>query len=171
MMNIKPSYKIGYFGLVPLVGFFVGIWFFLIGIFKYKDKKFTLIGLCCMGFTVLVYLSLFYFGFKSNSAKKEWAKFSQIHLNTLVKNIEFYRIENGCYPDSLQQLLGNDIMVPIADPLRSIEGKKNVEFVYRKVGNKYILFSFGIDGKENTEDDIFPQIKKKNDKVGWIKGE
>ncbi len=51
------------------------------------------------------------------------------------------------------------------------EGKKNVEFVYRKVGNKYILFSFGIDGKENTEDDIFPQIKKKNDKVGWIKGE
>ena len=35
----KPPYLIGILGLIPLVGFFVGIVLIILGITKYKNKK------------------------------------------------------------------------------------------------------------------------------------
>lgn len=40
-----PPYKLGYLGLFPFVGFFIGIGLTLYGIFRYKDRKLTAIGI------------------------------------------------------------------------------------------------------------------------------
>ncbi len=55
----KPPYLLGVLGLIPLVGFFVGVALILYGIFKYRDKKLIIIGGSCMLFTVAVYSTLF----------------------------------------------------------------------------------------------------------------
>ena len=161
-----PPYKLGYLGIIPLVGFFIGIGLTLYGIFRYKDRKLTLIGISCMLFTILVYSSLFYFSNYSDFAKKGSEKIAQIELNSLVKDIEYYKLQKGSYPDNLKQLQSQNKMVSISDPTQSRIGKDY--FNYKKLGEKYILFSYGSDRIKNTVDDIFPQIENLKN-VGWIR--
>lgn len=151
----EPPYGLGFLGLIPLVGFFVGIGLTFYGIIKYKDKKLIVIGIACMIFTVILYSTLFYVGFKSDFGKKGWECHAQMELNTLVKHIEFYKLENGQYPDSLQQLERNDEFVFIWDPTQSAKTNYN----YKNLDDKYLLFSSGTDGIPNTDDDIFPNVK------------
>jgi len=167
----KPPYLLGLLGLMPLVGFFVGLGLLLYGIIKYKDRKLILIGIFCMLFTVIAYASLFYFGFKSDRGKKEWAHLSQLQINALIKDIEYFRIENGHYPDSLQQLLNEEELVAITDPLRSIEHNEKTQFNYKNLGNKYLLYSSGIDGIANTQDDLYPKVDTSNKIIGWTQSE
>jgi hypothetical protein len=54
----------------------------------------------------------------------------------------------------------------INDPLQSSTfKKKTVQFNYRKFGDKYLLFSSGIDEVPNTKDDIFPVISLNDSSV------
>jgi len=164
----KPPYLLGLLGFIPLVGFFVGIGLVLYSFIKYKDRKLTIIGLACILFSVLVYSSLFYLGFKSESGKKGWAKHSKIILNSLIKHVEYYKLENGVYPESLIQLKSKNDPVSIEDPTQSINNRKNVYFNYNNLGQKYQLFSSGLDGIPNTKDDIYPDVIL-NSKTGWVK--
>ncbi|MGK4568128.1 hypothetical protein [Flavobacterium sp. 3HN19-14] len=166
--NSKPPYLLGLLGIIPLVGFFVGAGLTLYGLIKYKDKKLVIIGIACMLFTVFVYSTLYYVGFVSDSGKKEWEKLSQMELNGLIKNIEYYKIENGKYPDSLKELLKKNEFVSIVDVTQPIKNKERGYYNYKKKGENYLLFSSGTDGIPNTKDDIFPQIKNLKN-VGWIK--
>jgi hypothetical protein len=78
-------------------------------------------------------------------------------LNGLVKELEFYKLKNGSYPDSLEQLPKNQDIFSIYDPLLSRRpGTKDTKYNYRKTGDTYILFSSGIDRIPHTEDDIYP---------------
>jgi len=169
----KPLYELGFLGLIPIVGFFVGFGLTLCGIVKYKDKKLIIIGIACMVvpiiFTAIVFSTLFYAGFKSDSGKNLWGQHAQMDLNALVKEIEFYKLEHGQYPDSLQQLDIKDEFVVIWDPTQSMKNGKTKYFNYKNLGNKYLLFSSGVDGIPNTDDDIFPKIESINDNIGWTK--
>jgi hypothetical protein len=165
----NPPYLLGLIGLIPLVGFFVGVGLTLYGIFKYRDKKLIAIGVACMLFTVLVYSSLFYYGFKSEAGKEGWAKLSQLELNSLIKNIEYFKLEKGHYPESLDALTGKNEFVNITDPLRAVEQGKSINFNYKNLGDKYLLYSSGIDGISNTKDDIYPEVGTNNKNIGWTK--
>ena len=165
----KPPYLLGILGLIPLVGFFVGVGLTLYGIIKYKDKKLIIIGIACMIFTVIVYSTIFYVGFHSNIGKKGWEISAQMHLNTLIKHIEYYKLENGKYPDSLQQLRSDDEFIFMTDPTQSIKIGKVSYYNYKNLGDKYLLFSSGTDGIPNTEDDIFPQVDTNNKNIGYFR--
>jgi len=141
------------------------------GIFKYKDKLLIRIGMICMIFTVVVYYSIYYIGFKSDLGKKGWEQHAQMQLNSLIKNIEYYKLVHGKYPFSLTQLENENEFVFITDPTQSTQNRKNINYNYKNLGDKYLLFSSGTDGIPNTEDDIFPQVKSENGKIGWIKKE
>lgn len=167
----RAPYLLGLLGFIPLVGFFVGLGLLLYGIMKYKDKKLIVIGIACMLFTVLVYSSLFYFGFKSDAGKKGWARNAQLQLNSLVKNVEYFKLENGRYPDSLQQLVKKNEFVAVSDPLRAVEGNKNVKFNYKNLGARYLLYSSGIDGIPGSADDLYPMVDTMNKNIGWTKAE
>ena len=165
--NSKPPYWVGFFGLIPLIGFIVGLIILILGIVKYKSKKFIGIGIGAMLFTVIIYSTLFYVGFKSDFGKKGWEKHAQMQLNTLVKHIEYYKLTNGEYPDSLQQIENGKEFIFLTDPTQTTQRRKNIYYNYSNLGKQYLLFSSGSDGIPNTSDDIHPQIANKN--TGWKK--
>lgn len=168
----KPPYLIGLLCLIPLVGFFVGIALVLNGIFKYKDKKLVIIGALGVALTLGVYSFLFYDIKYGKGAGEGFAELSQMEINTLVNNIEFYKLKEGQYPDSLKQLLKIDSSVAIKDPLLTRKMNKNINtiFTYRKIGDQYSLYSVGVDGIDGTKDDIYPVISDTGSfKYGFIK--
>jgi len=162
----NPPYSLGFLCIVPLVGAFVGVALILYGLIKYKDKWLVLIGAGGILFTVFIYGTLFYVGFKSDMGRKGFAQLSQMEINTLVNQIEFYKFQNGAYPDSLQQLDIKGEFIDIHDPL--LDNKNPDYYNYHRVGNKYTLFSSGLDEKPNTADDIYPNLQIDTNKVGLI---
>lgn len=166
----NPPYLLGLLCLIPLVGAFVGLGLLLYGLLKYKDKWLSIIGAAGILWTIIVYSSLFYAGTHASVFKKGFEDISQMQLNSLVKNIEFYKIEHGQYPDSLQQLLDDDKLAPINDAAQGMNTKGDSFYNYKRIGNKYLLFSSGQDGIPNTKDDLFPQVTiTDSSKIGLIK--
>lgn len=166
----RPPYLLGLICLIPLVGAFVGLGLLLYGILKYKDKWLSIIGAAGILWTVIVYGSLFYAGTHASVFKKGFVDISQMQLNSLVKNIEYYKLTHGQYPDSLKQLLADDKLAPINDAVQGLNTKPNSYYNYQKAGDKYSLFSSGQDGIPNTKDDLFPQVTiTDRSKIGLIK--
>ena len=162
-MEFKPAkhlYKLGLLGLIPLFGGILGFVFMLLGLFKYKDKKLTIIGLIAFLFTVAIYGYLFYNIKYNPETKKGFAKLSQQQLNGLPKQIELYKIQYGQYPDSLEQLRQKDKFIDISDPLLGLkmDNKISTLYIYKKMGDQYTIFSVGEDGIPNTSDDLYPVI-------------
>ncbi|UEG49296.1 type II secretion system protein GspG [Ferruginibacter lapsinanis] len=168
---ITPPYWLGLLCFLPLIGAIVGITMIIKGITKYKDKKFILIGYFGILFTITVYSLLFYNLKYGKATAKGFAEIAQIELNSLFRNVEFYKIENGQYPDSLQQLIKVDPTLSIYDPLlvRKMDNDVKSTFEYQKIGEKYRLFSVGIDGKIDTDDDIYPVLDTSVHKYGLIR--
>jgi len=168
----KPPYLLGLLCLLPLIGAFVGIALILYGVFKYKDWRLVLVGSLGLIITIAVYSFLFFDLKYGKSTAESFAKISQKQLNNLVKQIEFFKLQNGKYPDSLEQLRTNDVIVIIEDPLltRKMDIKMKTTFQYQKIDKGYALFSVGIDGIPNTPDDIYPNIfDSDSNKFGLIK--
>jgi hypothetical protein len=165
----RPPYLLGLLCLIPLVGAFVGLGLLLYGLFKYKDKWLSIIGAAGILWTIAVYSTLFYAGKHASIFKKGFADISQMQLNSLVKNIEFYKLVHGQYPDNLQELLVDDKLAPIYDAAQGMDSKPDSYYNYEKIGDKYSIFSSGQDGIPNTTDDLFPQVMiTDSSKIGLI---
>lgn len=167
----KHLYGRGWLGLIPLVGGFVGIGLIILGVFKYRDRKLTLIGIAALMFTVSLYGSMFYYFNYSEQARKDYAHLSQELETSLIANIEFYKSQKGHYPARLEELLSIDKFAEIHDPI--LFGKNcpnDRKYYYTTIGDKYTLFSAGVDKIPNTADDIFPlMINLDSTKIGYIR--
>lgn len=166
----KPPYWLCVLCLIPLLGAFVGIALILMGIFKYKNKALIIIGSVGFLWTVLAFGYLFYNLVNSDGVSTALAETSKVHLNRLVKDIEFYKLQNGDYPDELEQLRSGHNIVMIEDPLRMWKalGRGDVNFHYKKMDDKYTVFSVGIDGLPTTADDIYPEVSMESGKLGLV---
>lgn len=165
----RAPYLLGILCLIPVVGIFVGIVFIILGITRFKDKWFTLIGVFGVVFTVILYSILFYASRNSKVYEEGFSQISQQELNDLVKSIEFYKMQNGSYPDCLPQLQDGKSMMFINDPIQPNKNGKEVYFNYEKRGERYRLFSSGKDGVPNTADDLYPQLSvSDSSKIGLI---
>lgn len=168
--NTRPPYLLGLLCLIPLVGAFVGLGLLLYGLLKYKDKWLSVIGAGGILWTIIVYSTLFYAGKNATVFKKGFEDISQMQLNSLVKNIEYYKLTHGQYPDKLQQLRDDDKLAPINDAAQGMNTKGEVFYNYERIDDKYSLFSSGQDGIPNTKDDLFPQVTiTDSSKIGLIK--
>ncbi len=161
----------GLLGFIPLIGGITGLVLLLRGIFEFKDKFLILIGSACILFTIGVYSFLFHEMKFGKETGNNFAQISQMQLNGLVKDIEFYKFQYGNYPDSLQQIQKDNSFISIVAPLllrKSTSG--NLNYQYQIIGNKYKLYSVGIDGIANTADDIYPTLTiSDTSKIGFIK--
>jgi hypothetical protein len=168
----KPPYLLGLLCLIPLVGAFVGLALLLYGIIRYKDRWLIIIGASGILFTVFVYSSLFYATKHADIFKQGFVSISQMQLNTLVKYVEFYKLQHGQYPDRLREVLDDDQMAPVHDAIQSLSGGTNTFYNYKRIGDKYLLFSSGQDGIPHTKDDLYPKITiTDSSKIGLIHSE
>jgi hypothetical protein len=168
--TFKPGYLVAILCLIPVVGFFAGLVVFILGIVHYKDKVYIIMGAIGMLITIAIYGSMIYFVQTSNVVNDGFAEIAQTQLNDLVKSVEFYKLQNGAYPDSLQQIETKDSFISIDDPLQTFKNKKTVTYHYQLKGKKYLLFSVGKDGKPNTADDIYPTLTSADtSKLGFIR--
>ncbi len=162
-------FVIGGLSFVPLLGLLFGGISIIHGLTTRKigGKKLALIGLGGILFTVALYSSLFYFGFVKRGGVYDdlRAKMTESTLASLVQSIEFYKTENGHYPESLEELKKsqpNTAFIFIQDTSDVELGGKQRLFYYEPVGtDHYYLRSVGPDGMPFTKDDIVPKISVK----------
>jgi hypothetical protein len=125
----------------------------------------VILGICGIALTFALYGSLFYFGMIQRGGVYDElrAKMAVSMLNDAVKEIEFYKLQHGSYPHSLDDLKGQqkDSFSSIYDPTAMERGgKPNMEFYYQldPSGKFYYLRSVGPDGIPFTDDDILPSM-------------
>ena len=142
---------------------------------KLGGKKLVFIGAGGIAFTVILYSALFYFGFAQRGGIYDELrkKLAQSSITSLVQVVEFYKVENGEYPESLEVLresLPKDSLTFVLDPTDIQIGEKSRNFYYRLVDdNHYHLLGVGVDGQPFTDDDILPNVKVGHDsKVGLL---
>jgi len=150
----------GLVGFVPNFGVIAGLILIFKGIFQFRDRWLVVIGGADILFTVVFWFAITRWEMNSGAFTDLWTKMSQDQLNSLFRDIEFYKFQHGVYPDSLPQVAGLHGNVWINDPFQNHRGEKRaLNYFYEKVGNKYWLFSVGPDHQPFTKDDIFPQLE------------
>lgn len=154
-----PPYAVGFLCLIPFVGVFVGLRLLLQGIIKYKNKWLAIIGGGGIVISVLAYAGFAYAINGSSVFNTGVEEVSQKNLNQLVRNIEIYKTQHEDYPYSLEQLLENDGAASIIDPIQVSNGRMNVKYNFQRTGEKYTVFSSGLDGIPDTKNDLYPQFK------------
>ncbi|MGZ3752532.1 MAG: type II secretion system protein GspG [Mucilaginibacter sp.] len=169
--TFKAVYLFGILCLIPLIGAFAGVLFIILGIVHYKDRIMIIIGVLGIVITIAVYGSLFYSVQHSGVFEDGFAEIAQTQVNDLVKSVEFYKLQNGTYPDSLKQLESKNSFLSIYDPLQAFKNSgKSLPYQYQKIGNRYKLFSVGKDGIAGTKDDIYPTLSNPDtSKLGFIR--
>jgi hypothetical protein len=149
----------GLLGLLPNFGAIAGIVLLYQGIIRLKSRLLVIIGVADILFTILFWTAMRHWVFDSPSMVRMEKQLSQTQLNTIFKNVEFYKIQHGDYPDSLQQIedLKNDLWLSDALPRKGSRLKPG-HYYYEKTGDKYWLFSVGKDGEPFTADDVYPTM-------------
>lgn len=156
-LTSKSLYKFGFVGLIPNFGL-ISCGVLLFQGFIRKDIKMKIIGLGGILFTPVFW----YVYLNSDFHKKHLIQFTNIQLNEIVKDLEFYKSKNGKYPDSLPELqpqsrFFNDDQLFTSE--FNFKETKPARFYYKKQKSDYVLKSLGPDLILNTEDDINPELK------------
>ncbi|MBW8723724.1 MAG: hypothetical protein JF625_01020 [Inquilinus limosus] len=159
-------FVVGGLSFIPLIGVPFGIAAIVWGVVTKKagGKKLAIVGACGIALTILLYGSLFYFGFVQRGGVYDElrARMAQTTLNGVLPAVEVYRLQNGTYPDSLEQLrasLPKDSTVMVIDGSNvRLGGTEPRPFFYQRVdADHYYLRGVGPDGKPFTADDVLPQ--------------
>lgn len=135
----------GLLGIIPVLGGIAGIVLLILGIL-YKSSKLIIVGaidiLLAIIFWVVFVSYLFHWVFNTHPFHDMQKQFTKEELNTAFKDVEFYKLQHGHYPDSLQE----------------VEPFRQRELFYQKLGDKYWLFAVGEDKQPFTADDIYPTM-------------
>jgi hypothetical protein len=179
----KHKHRVGVFVLaatsfVPLVGIVTGIICIIIATVGKKSNSKLLGGLGFAGVmsSVVVYGSLFYQLLNNEEFSKGFEAHAIGAMTSLVRDIEYYKLQQGHYPESMAALRGS-LRVGETAFFLDISGSLNTDgeqgTLYYEVtngGEHYLLFSVGQDAEPFTQDDIFPIVDPEKDKnSGWVK--
>jgi len=170
-------FVIGGVSFIPGIGIIFGIIAIIWGLVTKKlgGKKLAIIGACGIGFSIILYGSLFYFGFVQRGGVYDdlRVQLSKNTITSLVQAIEFYKTQNGQYPESLEALrksLPENSMVFVHDPTDVQMGGEPRYYHYElQDQDHYCLLGVGPDGQPYTNDDVLPNIEiNQNSGVGLL---
>lgn len=167
---------------IPLIGVLIGVICVVIGIVSKKkySNVIGIIGFLGIMFTFLLYGSMFYMMMNNEEVAEKLAEGMEMHsennLTTLVRHIEYFNLQNGKYPESIDEIRGmlkeGEIVVTYDMKYNSPLDTEVREFYLEVIndGRNYLLFGLGKDNVPFTEDDIYPIIDIEKDKnIGWKK--
>ena len=113
---------------------------------KVGGKKLAIIGSCGIGFSIILYSALFYFGMVQRGGVYDELRvqLGKTTITSLVQTIEFYKTQNGYYPETLEALqktLPENTLVFVTDPTDVQFTEKPRNFHYKlKDESHYYLF-------------------------------
>jgi len=149
---------------IPCLGVPFGLVAIVFGVVR-SMRTVLILGICGIAFTFVLYGSLFYFGMIQRGGIYDQlrAKMAVTMLNSTVKEIEFYKVQHGVYPQTLDDLADQEKggFVSSDDPTAMERGGKMDEKFYYKLdpsGKYYYLRSVGPDGIPFTDDDMLPSL-------------
>jgi hypothetical protein len=160
-------FVVGGISFVPGLGILFGLIAIVWGLTSRKENanKLALLGLGGLIFNIVIYSALFYFAFGKRGGVYDdlRAQLAESALISTVQGIEFYKNQNGYYPESLEALrasLPKNSMTQIFDPTDIGIGHQPRNFYYELVDkDHYYLLGVGPDGKPFTHDDILPKLR------------
>lgn len=153
------AYVVGGMSFIPLIGVLFGIISIIWGFFI-KNTKLKVVGVSGIAFTIIIYGALGYFGLvqKGGVYDELRGKLTKTQLTSAVQAIEFYKVQNGYYPESLevlQKTLPDNSMVFLHDAAQ-VNAEDNLYYYKLIDKDLYHIRSYGRDGIINTADDILP---------------
>ncbi len=161
---------------IPLIGIPFGILAIVWGLVtdRLRGKMLALIGAAGVCFSIILYGSFFYFGFMQRGGIYDDLRstLAQTTINSAVQQVEFYKLQYGEYPESLEILKKSyppTAMVFVNDPT-DVNFTKPRNFFYEKIdSDHYYLLGVGHDGKAFTKDDLLPKISlTPKSKIGLV---
>jgi hypothetical protein len=172
-------YLLAGISFIPLLGVPFGIVVIVWGFVARRrgGARLVLLGAIGICITLVVYGALFYFGFYQRGGKVDElrAKLAQTMLTQAVREIEYYKIQNGRYPASLDEIVAppdRPRFATLYDPMVGIEPGRKPTFFYYELqpdGAHYYLLSVGPDAKAFTADDILPDISEaERSRIGLV---
>lgn len=162
-------YVIAGLAFIPVLGIPFGLIAIVWGLITRKTggRKLMLIGGAGIACTAALYLALYYFSFEQRGGIHDELRqqLAETALSSLVQAIEFYNVQHGYYPDSLetlQQSLPAGSLTFIFDPTDVTPTGQPRNFHYEVLDrNSYYLLGVGPDGVPFTADDLLPPVEIK----------
>jgi len=163
---------------IPLLGVIPGIICIINALVSKKtnSKLLGFLGFSGIMVSVVLYGVILPNVFKSEELSKQFEAHAISAMTSLVRHVEYYKLQNNRYPDSMEELRSNlkegemVFSYDMSGPMGM--GKTPRDFYYSVINNgqNYLLFGIGTDATPFTEDDIFPLIDpKKDSNIGWVK--
>ena len=162
-------YAASILSFVPLLG---AIWGLVCVVYGYVQRRrgglvIAAVGLAGFLFTVGLYGYLFVQLSHPTGTLAEAQKglLRQHTLPDLVRRLEYYKLQNGRYPQRLEDM-GREVVSLLALHPKGSFGK--IHYDLSADGRTYHLFAVGPDGEPFTSDDIPPDIgPAEAAKTGW----
>lgn len=165
---------------IPLIGVLTGIICILNAVIARRPNSslLGLLGFCGIMVSVILYGVVLPGIFKSTDFSKQFEPHAISAMTSLVRNIEYIKLQQGAYPESMEEIRANlkegELVFTFDLSGPATMGDTQRDFYYEVIndGSNYLLFGLGVDGKPFTEDDIYPLIDPAKDKnIGWVKSE
>jgi hypothetical protein len=154
----KISTQLKWWSFIPFIGLVFGLIFFIRGLsernFKYLGIAFTSLMISIVGWLAFA----FYWDYSGKTSQQNLYA-TQQSLNTIVKELAYYKVKNGAYPESLDSLKKQNQFLIFSEhnmgfnPFSKSESR---DFYYQRQDSTYILLAPGPDAIPLTEDDILP---------------
>lgn len=163
---------------IPLLGVIPGIICIINALVRRRSnsKLLGILGFSGVMVSVVLYGVVLPSLFNNETFSKQFEPHAISAMTSLVRHVEYYKLQNNRYPKSMEELRSTlkegEIVFSfdVSGPMRL--GEKPREFYYEVInsGDNYFLFGVGSDGVPFTEDDIYPLIDRNEDKnIGWMK--
>lgn len=161
---------LGLLACIPILGGVIGLVILILGLFVYQNKQLVILGIAGIIITSSIILYLNYNTTHRGIYDESRIAVAKTKLKSLLKEIEFYKLNNGYYPKNLLELKNETSWVNFNDPIQQVHpDSSDHNFYYESINKKYQLFSKGFDGKAFTSDDVLPQIDiHDSSKIGLI---
>jgi hypothetical protein len=159
-------FVMGGFSFIPLIGIPFGAIAIAWGLLTKRagGRLLAQVATAGLSFAMTISAGTYYVAFVQRGGIYDQLRLTvaQRQLNFLVQEIELYRVRNGHYPESLDELpsgVPTEAVYSANDPTDLRPGLSRRSFYYERVGSDhYLLRSVGFDGTAFTAEDIVPQV-------------
>jgi hypothetical protein len=173
----RLPFVIGAMSFIPGFGVPFGLTAIVWGLVTKKagGKTLALLGSAGIVFCAVLYGAFYYFAVIQRGGIYDdlRAKLAETTITSAVQAIEFYRVQNGRYPESLEVLrksLPESTSMIVFDPTDATQSGRTRYYYYELIdADHYYLLGVGADGRPFTQDDLLPKVEVgAQSKVGLV---